>query len=158
MSTPVPPFVRKLIPCLKVELTGEAPEKQYQLTEPLSVIDQPIQPPDYQITGETSGVDMALFVSLTGGLDSTRVLAEVRHSLDDRIYRRIGGTKPVEVNFTTENRGASTLNLHFNFWNLPMINKGLYEFRMLAIDPENPDKTLELPGERAEIRVLSKTL
>ena len=39
-----------------------------------------------------------------------------------------------------------------------MINKGLYEFRMLAIDPENSDKTLELPGERAEICVLSKTL
>lgn len=155
----VVPFVRMLIPCQKVELNDEGADWQYVLTEPLTVIDQPELIDDHSPdSGKRRGVDLSLFVSLTGGLGTTRVLMEVRHSVDDRVYRRLGGTPPAEIHFSTETRGVMTLNLHFSFWNLPMKNSGLYEFRVLALDADDPDKMIELPGDRAEIRVLSPKL
>ncbi len=147
MSTPVVPFVRKLIPCLKVELTGKGADRQFRLTEPLTAIDQP-----------DARVDLDVYVAVSGGLGITRVHMEVWHSVDDRAPRNVGVSSFAEIGFTAETRGVSVAKLRFSVRKLSMRIPGLYEFFLVAEDRNEPTQRTELPGERAEIRVLSKSL
>ena len=139
-----------LIPCYKAELTGVEPDQDYVLTGPLTVIDQPVVPKSDD-PKNVPRVDVSIFALLSGGVGMTEIQMEVRYSSDDRSYRTIGWSPVIEVGFTTENRGVSTLNLHFEFPKLPVKSAGLYEFRFVTPSGE------ELPGQRGEIRILSET-
>lgn len=137
MSSTVVPFVRKLIPCLKVELTGEGADGHYVLTEPLTVIDQP-----------DSRINLAVYALLVEGIGTVDIQLEVRHTKDGHSFRNIGWSPVVEVSFSTATRGLQGGKLAFALRQLPMMNPGVYEFRITSNGED-------LPGERAEIRVIS---